>query len=97
MQELVAVILTLNEEKHIGSCIDSLQWCDAVVVWDSYSTDRTCDIARTKGASVYQHPFRGYGSQRQAAMDALQGRAPARWVFFVNEERWRRCSFHRVP
>lgn len=86
MDKLVAVILTLNEETHIGPCIDSLQWCDAVVVWDSFSTDRTCEIARAKGASVYQHPFKGYGSQRQAAMDAMRMRAVAQWVFFVDAD-----------
>ena len=86
MQQLVAVILTLNEEKHIGPCIDTLQWCDEIVVWDSFSTDRTCDIAREKGALVYQHPFNGYGSQRQAAMDALSERLPARWVLFVDAD-----------
>jgi len=82
MDELIAVILTYNEEKHIGACIDSVTWCDRVVVWDSFSTDRTCEIARTKGAVVYQHPFKGYGSQRQAAMDALA----ARWVLFVDAD-----------
>jgi len=86
MQELVAIILTLNEEKHIGPCIDSLKWCDAIVVWDSFSTDRTCDIARAKVAPVYQHPFKGYGSQRQAAMNALDERLKTRWIFFVDAD-----------
>jgi glycosyltransferase involved in cell wall biosynthesis len=53
-----------------------------VIVWDSYSTDRTCAIAREGGAEVHQHPFKGYGSQRQAAMDALE----ARWVLFVDAD-----------
>ena len=82
MDELVVVILTYNEEKQIGACIESVEWCDRVVVWDSFSTDRTCEIARAKGAEVYQHPFKGYGSQRQAAMDALE----TRWVLFVDAD-----------
>jgi glycosyltransferase involved in cell wall biosynthesis len=82
MQEIVAVILTLNEEKHIAACLASVQWCDRIVVWDSFSTDRTCEIARAKGADVMQHPFKGYGSQRQAAMDAID----ARWVLFVDAD-----------
>jgi glycosyltransferase involved in cell wall biosynthesis len=82
MDDLIAVILTYNEEKQIGACIDSVDWCDRVVVWDSFSTDRTCEIARERGAEVYQHPFKGYGSQRQAAMDALE----ARWVLFVDAD-----------
>jgi glycosyltransferase involved in cell wall biosynthesis len=82
MDGLVAVILTYNEEKHIDACINSVKWCDRVVVFDSFSTDRTCEIARSLGASVLQHPFKGYGSQRQAAMDALE----ARWVLFVDAD-----------
>lgn len=82
MKELIAVILTLNEEKHIAACMDSLLWCDAIVVVDSYSTDRTCQIARSKGALVIRHPFKGYGRQRQAAMDCLA----ARWILFVDAD-----------
>ena len=80
--DIVAIILTLNEEKHVAACIDSLRWCDAVVVWDSFSTDRTCEIARSEGALAVQHPFRGYGSQRQAAMDSVD----AQWIFFVDAD-----------
>ncbi len=82
MHELVAVILTWNEEKHIAACIDSVQWCDAIVVIDSFSTDRTCEIARERGALVIRHPFKGFGSQRQAAMDCIA----ARWVLFIDAD-----------
>ncbi len=82
MVEIAAVILTLNEERHIRECIESVRWCDAVVVWDSFSTDHTCEVAREWGALVVQHPFRGYGNQRQAAMDAIA----ARWIFFIDAD-----------
>jgi glycosyltransferase involved in cell wall biosynthesis len=82
MQELIAVILTYNEEKHIAECIRSVTWCDAVIVIDSYSTDRTCEIARKEGAFIIRHPFKGFGSQRQAAMDCLA----ARWILFVDAD-----------
>ena len=57
MDELIAVILTLDEERNIEACIESVAWCDRVVVFDSFSTDRTCEIARSKGATVIRHPF----------------------------------------
>jgi glycosyltransferase involved in cell wall biosynthesis len=82
MDELVAVIPTLDEEKHIDACIESVMWCDRVVVFDSFSADRTCEIARSKGATVIQHPFKGYASQHQAAMDAIEGR----WILFVDAD-----------
>jgi (heptosyl)LPS beta-1,4-glucosyltransferase len=86
MDGLVGIVLTFDEEKNIGPCIDSLQWCETVVVWDSFSTDHTCGIARAKGALVYQHAFKGYGSQRQAAMDTVSADLDARWVFFLDAD-----------
>lgn len=79
---IAAVILTKNEEHHIGACLDSLAWADRRVVFDSFSADRTCDIAREHGADVIQHPFADYASQRNAAMDAIE----ADWLFFVDAD-----------
>ena len=50
MTKLAAIILTKNEEQHIGECLDSLAWVEQRVVFDSFSTDRTCEIAREHGA-----------------------------------------------
>jgi len=41
-----ACIISFNEERNIGECIDSVAWCDEVVVVDSFSEDRTAEIAR---------------------------------------------------
>jgi len=79
---LAAVVLTKDEERHIGPCLDSLAWADRRVVFDSYSTDRTCAIARDRGAVVIQHPFSDYASQRNAALDTVE----ADWVFFVDAD-----------
>ncbi len=77
-----AIVLTFNEERHIGACLKSLAWADERIVLDSMSTDRTCDIARACGARVEQRPFVNWAEQRQAAM-AL---AAHRWVFFVDAD-----------
>ena len=82
MSKLAAVILTKNEEKHIGDCLDSLAWADRRVVVDSFSTDRTCAIAREHGAEVLQHPFSDYAAQRNVAIDAID----ADWIFFVDAD-----------
>jgi len=82
MNSLAAIVLTKNEEKHIGACLDSLVWADRRVVIDSFSTDRTCDIAREHGAEVVQHPFSDYASQRNVAIDAVD----ADWIFFVDAD-----------
>lgn len=50
------LILTYNEELILPGCLAALSWCDDVVIYDSYSTDRTRDIARTYGARLVQRP-----------------------------------------
>jgi len=82
MTKLAAIVLTKNEEKHIGACLDSLAWADRRVVIDSFSTDRTCEIAREHGAEVTQHPFSDYAAQRNVAINAVD----ADWIFFVDAD-----------
>lgn len=65
---LSAVIITNNEERNIGRCIDSLAGiADEVIVVDSYSTDRTTVIAASKGARVVQQEFLGFAGQKNFA------------------------------
>lgn len=79
---ITAVILTLNEAKHIQACIDSLSWADDVVVFDSYSQDETVQIATDCGATVLQNRFENYAQQRNAALSAVE----TDWVFFVDAD-----------
>lgn len=79
---LTAVILTLNEEKHIEACIKSLDWADEVIVFDSFSQDNTVDLAKKAGAAVFQSRFENYAQQRNAALDAIQ----TPWIFFVDAD-----------
>lgn len=59
------LIITFNEEKNIGKCIDALfQVCDEVIVVDSNSNDDTVKIATEKGAKVIVQSFLGDGPQR---------------------------------
>ncbi|HIP87673.1 MAG TPA: glycosyltransferase family 2 protein, partial [Anaerolineales bacterium] len=51
---IAAVVLTLNEEENIEACLASLEWADRRVVFDSFSTDRTVELARQGGAEVIQ-------------------------------------------
>ena len=50
---IAAIILTYNEEKHISRCINSLKnICEEIFVIDSFSKDRTVEIAKEAGAQV---------------------------------------------
>jgi (heptosyl)LPS beta-1,4-glucosyltransferase len=80
---LVAVILTKNEAHHVQDCIASLRgWTDAVIVWDSGSTDGTQSLARQAGALVVHRPFDNYARQRQAVLDTVN----AEWILFVDAD-----------
>ena len=66
---LSAIIITFNEEKNIGRCIDSLQdVADEIVVVDSFSMDNTETICREKKVRFIQHAFEGYALQKNFAM-----------------------------
>lgn len=72
MAEICVIILTYNEEKHIERAISSAQEIAAqIFVVDSFSTDRTCEIARAFGAEVVQHAYIVQSRQFQWAIDNL--------------------------
>ncbi len=69
---LTAIILTRNEEIHIGRCVrNAKQVAARIIVVDSYSTDCTVEIARKSGAEVVQHAFENQAAQFQWALDTL--------------------------
>ncbi|MBN2613885.1 MAG: glycosyltransferase family 2 protein [Bacteroidales bacterium] len=64
-----AVIITYNEEKNIGRCLESLKTvADDIVVVDSFSTDNTGDICRKYGARFITHAFAGHIEQKNYAV-----------------------------
>ncbi|MCB0139415.1 MAG: glycosyltransferase family 2 protein [Caldilineaceae bacterium] len=83
MHTLTAIIITKNEAHNITDCVASLrQWVDAVVVFDSGSTDGTQDVAHAAGALVMMRPWDNFAAQRQAALDAVE----SRWILFVDAD-----------
>ncbi len=76
--------LTHNEEANLASCLESVRWAAEVFVVDSYSTDRTVEIARALGASVYSHPYEGYTRQQNWALDNLPFRQD--WILVLDAD-----------
>ncbi len=71
--KLSAVIITLNEEANIGSCLKQLEFCDEVIVVDSGSIDQTRQIASKTGARVYEHPLEDFASQKNFGVEKALG------------------------
>lgn len=62
-------VITLNEEQNIKRCLDSVPFASDIVIVDSQSTDQTRTIAQSMGARVFNEEWRGYGKQKQRAVD----------------------------
>jgi len=84
-----ALILTLNEEINISDCLESLSWCDDVVVLDSNSTDSTRAIAAKWGARVETRSFDNWSAHQNWAVRNIEFRYP--WVLYLDADE--RCSF----
>ena len=79
---VTAVVITLNEERNIGDCLESLRWADEVIVVDACSVDRTVEIARERGATVMTVEWGGYGRARNRAAAAASGE----WIIAVDAD-----------
>ena len=78
------LILTLDEEVNLGGCLDSVAWSDDVVVLDSFSRDTTLEIARARGARVFQRRFDNYAGQRNFGLGEISYRH--RWVLMLDAD-----------
>src|SRR3569833_2915002 len=80
MEKLSVCVTTFNNERTLDACLGAVSWAAEIVVLDSYSTDKTLDIAAKYLARISQHAFMGYGRQKQMAIDA----AAHRWVLLLD-------------
>ena len=78
------LILTLNEEKNLANCLESLRWCDDVVVLDSFSIDNTKTIAQKYGAGFFQRKFDNYANQRNYGLSDIVYKHP--WILMVDAD-----------
>lgn len=68
--KISVVITTFNEEANIAACLDSLLWCDEILVVDSFSTDRTPEIVQGYDEVTFvQRTYYGSAAQKNWAMD----------------------------
>ena len=76
------VIITKNEEKFISDAIKSALWADEVLILDSGSEDKTCEIAKKLGARVEYQSWLGFGRQKQKAVELAKND----WVFVLDSD-----------
>ena len=85
MTDITVITLTKDEEENIGRCINSVKdWARRIIVVDSFSNDKTVEIAKKLGAEVIQHEFIHYGAQFQYALN--NAGIKTMWVFRLDAD-----------
>ncbi len=77
-----ACIVARDEEDRLGACLDSLDWCDELLVVDSHSTDKTRELAAAHGARVIERDWPGHVAQKEFAVR----QARHDWVFCIDAD-----------
>jgi len=81
--KISAVILARNEEANLRYCLDTLGWCDEIVVVDMESSDRTEVIARAYTDKVYPHPLiPAFDKAKKFAVEKASGD----WIFLIDAD-----------
>jgi glycosyltransferase involved in cell wall biosynthesis len=82
MPAVSVVTITWNEERNIERCLASVRWADDIVVVDSFSTDRTVELARRFTDKVIQHPYEGSTRQMEFGIRHATGE----WILFLDAD-----------
>jgi (heptosyl)LPS beta-1,4-glucosyltransferase len=77
-----ASIIVHNEELNIASLCETVSWADEIVIVDSYSTDRTVEIARQYTDRVFNCEFKGYKDKHEIADAHTTGD----WIFWIDAD-----------
>ncbi len=81
-EPITAIVTTLNEERNIGDCLQSLAWADEILLVDAGSGDRTLEIAGKFKARVLEHEYENAAAQKNWALT----QAKHDWVLIVDAD-----------
>jgi glycosyltransferase involved in cell wall biosynthesis len=80
-----AVILTKNEETNIIDCLESIAWCDEIIILDDYSTDRTLQVIKNFNSriKIFQRSLNNdFSAQRNYGLSKTK----EGWVLFIDAD-----------
>lgn len=79
---ITALVLTYNGQLWLNDCLDSLNFCQEIIVLDSFSTDDTVAIARSKGVSLHQNAWPGALAQFELGLSLVK----TPWVITLDQD-----------
>lgn len=82
MPKLTVIIPAFNEENYLEAALRSIGFADEIIVVDSYSTDRTVEIAKSHTDKVFQREFDNFSNQKNFALEKATGD----WVLFLDAD-----------
>jgi len=82
MSKISAIIMAKNEENMIADCLDSVSFCDEIIVIDGGSEDRTVEVATRIGAKVFELKTSDFSELRNFGLD----KATNNWVLYVDTD-----------
>lgn len=80
--KISAIIITKNEEEMIEGALKSLDFCDEIVVVDSFSQDKTVEICKRYGCQIFQREFKNYSDARNFAKEKAKGN----WLLYLDAD-----------
>ncbi len=81
---ITAIIPTFNEEENLVRAIESVQFADEIIVVDSFSTDRTLEIAQQFGAQILQRKYETAAIQKNWTIP----KATHEWIILLDADEW---------
>jgi glycosyltransferase involved in cell wall biosynthesis len=82
VHQVSCTVLCHNEEGNLEDCLKSVAWCDELIIVDSYSTDRTLQIAKQFTPLVFQHRFEGFAKQRLFSFS----KTSHEWILYIDAD-----------
>ncbi|MFZ5518318.1 MAG: glycosyltransferase family 2 protein [Candidatus Zhuqueibacterota bacterium] len=82
MNRVSVILITLNEERNIVACLESVKWADEIIIVDSHSIDRTRELAAAYTGNIFDMDWEGYSAAKNFAL----ARANGDWVLWIDAD-----------
>lgn len=84
-KQITAFVITYNEESNIENCLKSINWVNEIIVVDSFSHDRTVQIAKKYTNKIFFKKFKNdFAEQKNFAMQKISSKST--WILSLDAD-----------